>query len=561
MMMLEDRKWWAMLGTAAAGLGLMLGLLLGQVALAQPAAACSQPHELDKYQLLRRLSLDLRNKVPSVAEYEALDSQPTVPMSTITSWMTGDDFRLAMRRYHEDMFWPNVSNVQFQNVASSISPTGTQQAFRLAGVNRRRTYRVDPDNTTALGIDCGDFQATVSGPNKTPTDIREVKNAVGTVTQRQEGWRLVEPYWAPGTQVRVCAYEAQETLEVDVGGTPTSCADPAAHGNRNCGCGPNLRFCYGPNAQVAAVIQRDLREQLNRSVDQVTVGGKPYTDLLLSRTAESSGPIVFWKQFLSNNYSLSRVYTVPDDAEQPPPDAAPARAFNDATWQATTRGAMHAGVLTLPAYLLKFQTNRARANRARIDFECASFVPPTTLEDPATATPACTTSGTDLTKRCTCRYCHNLLEPMAGHFGQFAEAGTTLMSTAKFPRTRANCVGSNNGICNRFYVTEASEPNAGALLPYQYADTATPTHTQIRDALASGPRGYANGIINNKTFAKCTVKRTFQFLVKRELRALPPQTDELALLNTLSQGFEASGYDYRALVESIVSLPQYRRVR
>ena len=45
-------------------------------------------------------------------------------------------------------------------------------------------------------------------------------------------------------------------------------------------------FCYGPRALVALPILDGLREQLNRKVDEVTTGGKPYTDLLLSKTSD-----------------------------------------------------------------------------------------------------------------------------------------------------------------------------------------------------------------------------------------------------------------------------------
>ena len=35
--------------------------------------------------------------------------------------------------------------------------------------------------------------------------------------------------------------------------------------------------------------------------------------------------------------------------------------------------------------------------------------------------------------------------------------------------------------------------------------------------------------------------------------------DEVPLLDSLAQDFVASGYDFRTLVEKIVTLPQYRR--
>jgi hypothetical protein len=41
------------------------------------AKGCDRPVELDKYRLLRRLSVDLRGQVPSYEEHLALEKQKT----------------------------------------------------------------------------------------------------------------------------------------------------------------------------------------------------------------------------------------------------------------------------------------------------------------------------------------------------------------------------------------------------------------------------------------------------------------------------------------------------
>ena len=69
--------------------------------------------------------------------------------------------------------------------------------------------------------------------------------------------------------------------------------------------------------------------------------------------------------------------------------------FGDDTWAPVDRKGLHAGVLTLPGYLLRFQTDRGRANRMRITMTCEYFVPPAKME-PA---PGCQPDGNDLTKR------------------------------------------------------------------------------------------------------------------------------------------------------------------
>ena len=553
---------------------LVLSLIASSAAAQTVPATCDAPHAVDKYQLLRRLSLDLRGRIPSYAEYTALDAQSTVPKAQIKSFLATDDFRVVMRRYHEELFWPNVSNVRLNNVNAQLANQVTQgaaTAWVLGSAGRKKSYRGDADAvTTAHGRNCGDFEQTTfdaAFPGQFRVDVAAAsvyKETQGGVTVTQEGYRLAHPYWEadPLVKIKVCAFDAQETPTVVIGGKTVSCGDATANSRRECGCGPNLRFCYGPAAVVAASITASLREQLGRAVDKVSTGGKPYTDLLLSSKADVNGPISFWKRFMSYNLSLSRIYAVPDASED-----SGNFDFNDTAWHEVDRNdatssdpsaKLHAGVVTLPAYLLRFQTNRGRANRFRIDFECESFVPPSTIEAPGSGTPACTSAGTDLTGRCTCRYCHKILEPLAAGFGQFAEAGTTVLAAAAFPRSAPGCKGSSSALCNRFYVTDTDDTNPGALLPYQYADAA---HPAIGAALAEGPKKRANEIVNDGTFARCAVKRVFSQFVKRDMKVLGTETEELPLLTSLAEGFKTNGYSLPWLVEQVVTLEQYRSVR
>jgi hypothetical protein len=539
-----------------------LALALPAAALAQTAAECQQPRDVDKYQLLRRLSLDLRGRIPDVTEYEALDAQSAVPASVIRSYLSSDDFRLVMRRYHEELFWPNLSNLALANVNAQLVVNGTTNGppdvWLLSSTARRRTFRGVTDANTAHGLQCGDYEQTHflpgGGFRPDPAFIRTT--VVNGVTVRQEGWRLVTPYWST-TPIKVCAYDAQETETVTVGtgaaARTLSCGHFETNGNPACGCGVGLKFCYGPTASVRNVITASAREQVGLLVDRVSTGGRPYTDLVLSRVAPVNGPLAFWKQNLASNLSVNRIWAMPDPTE-PPTN----KAFSDLTWTDVDRGTdLHAGVLTTTAYLLRFQTNRARGNRYRIDFECESYVPPSRLEEPAADN--CSASSDDLTKRCTCRGCHRGLEPLASHWGQFAEGGTTLLTDLiAWPRTRMNCVGSTNAVCNRFYVTNPDADNAGALQPYQYADA---QHPELAPALARGPRKRVNESIANGTFARCVVKRTWSSLMKRDLRLAGPGADEGETLDQLATGFTSNNYSLPWLVEQIVSKPQYRRVR
>ncbi|MDP3155900.1 MAG: hypothetical protein Q8N23_24725 [Archangium sp.] len=530
---------------------LLAVLTLPGFVLAQVSPTCDLPRDIDKYQLLRRLSLDLRGKVPTYEEYAALDTQTTVTPATVQSWLTSDDFRIAMRRYHEELFWPNVSNVALAGTNAQLTLLATPAAWTIASTGKRRLFRGASDVNTAIGAQCGDFEQTQFTTGFVPATAGIRTSVVAGVTVKQEGWRMVTPYWST-TPIKVCAFDAMETERVTVSGKVIECNSIESDARVECGCGPDLKYCYGPTANVRTVIENAMREQLNLMVDRVTTGGQPYTDLVTSRTAPVNGPLVFWKKNLAPHLTYARIVSLPDPNEPLTGDD-----FADTTWRQVDRGsALHAGVLTSAAYLLRFQTNRGRANRARIDFECESFVPPSQLETPAQG---CSDSSDDLTQRCTCRYCHRQLEPLAAGFGPFSEAGTTLMTDlVMFPRTKASCVNSNSAFCKRFYITEDSADNAGALIPWQYANAA---HPEITTALAAGPKGRANAIIADGTFARCAVKRTWSYFMKRDMRLIGTDPDEAATLQTLTTQFQSNGYRLPWLVEQIVSQPGYRRVR
>lgn len=520
-------------------ISLVLAVLLPGLALADDYARCAAPHVVDKYQLLRRLSLDLRGKLPTMDEYAALDAGDSVPASTVPDYLATDGYRSMMRAYHEDLFWPNVSKVRLNNVNAALTKKVTDIAYRIASAARTNLYRGNAD------APCADHEQVDFDP-AFPGQFRPLV-AAGEV----DGWRMVTPYWDPTTPVKVCAYDAQETPTTVVSGKTLSCGYAGANSKKECGCGTNLSYCYASGGLSSGPILSSLREQLGRSVDELTVpGGAPYTNLITSTSAWENGPISFWQQNLAPNYSNTTAYDLQDATAENP-----SKAFTDPSWTKVDLKGAHAGVLTLPAYLLRFQTNRGRANRFRIDFRCTYFVPP----DVMTPAPGCDPNAPDLTQRCNCQYCHGTLEPLAAYFANFSEAGTAnlLASPNPLPVHDASCVGSKSTTCARFYITDATQPRAGYLIPYQFADA----HADVAAHITEGPRALAQSAIDDGSFAQCTVQRVFSRFVKRDMLVAGASTDEAGLLIQLSQSFKDNNYSFSWLVQQVVNLPQYRSVR
>src|SRR3954467_7604193 len=287
----------------------LLPLLLAFAAGA--ADVCAPGDALDKYQYLRRLSLDLRGRVPTVEEYEALDTVGDVPRLLIQTWLATDDFRLAMRRYHKAMLWPNLSNLRINDQGANLGAAATaagEPIYYTPGF--RAAIRRGGD------VPCGDFEQThfdpahPGEPRPAPAFVRTVD--VNGVTVRQEGYRTISPYWDPTTKAKACAYDLQETAQaLHPNGRTVSCSSREADALPECGCGRGLRYCYGPGPAVIPPVLASFREQLGRHVDDVSVGGRPYTDLVLSTDAWENGPLGFWKKNLSPHYSLPSLFAMP----------------------------------------------------------------------------------------------------------------------------------------------------------------------------------------------------------------------------------------------------------
>lgn len=537
-------------------IGVAMTTALSSSALAD-GGQCYLHREMPIERQLRRLSIDLLGTVPDVADYDAVAGKASIPDDLIDAYLADDQFRIQMRHFHEDLLWTNPStvlgDVGFSLSSAVVNPGVT--VFFVPSTSKQRLYR-GGDGTHH----CQDKPQSALGYDAAGMPLTEAMapDAVGPVVA--EGWEDIHPYWEPDPTktIKVCAFDAQAaktyTLPPGDPNAGTMTCDHVLASSKSCGCGANLDYCMIGTVQTAVLTS--MREQLLRSVDAAT-SKPPYSDLLVSKRAYVNGPLVHYFRYLGQRQSFSRTQNLyqPSDGELPDiPYAA------TDTWMPVDRLAPHSGVLTLPAYLLRFQTNRARANRYRIAFEGQFFQPPSTKDT------ACNKDGDDLTQRCVCRSCHVTLEPMAAYFGQMSEAGTT--SLQAFTRAYPSLTACSKGIspassawCDRFYVTvpDLVDPD---ILPYKLKATryADKGHPDVQPHFDSGPGGLAASDIASGLFHQVTTRHMFQMLMKREpnLDAASPDY-EGDLIDGIAKEFQASE-DLKVLVKRLVKLPTYRRM-
>lgn len=507
-------------------------MLLMFAAQAQGLGSCPPDAEyIDGQAHLRALSLDLRGEVPDPADYDALVSDE-VPEALIDTWLSEDAFTERVVRQHQSLFWNNLSNQLL---------LGTQTSLTLLDDIYYMPRKSDLTRGDSEFLHCGDFPTTFVGGEIVP-----VVQPDGSL---QEGWVEVTPYWDPSISVRVCAFDANEAL-VSISGTPCDSRD--TFNDPGCGCGPDLRWCRPSATVVDKVILRGFGEDVDRRVRHLIETDAPYTDLLTGDVGFVNGPMVHYFKHQTGVLRLLRFTADPYG-----PGTLPDLAFSDTdTWVQVDLPEAHAGVLTSPAFLTRFQTNRSRANRFYNDFICQPFQPPVggipNLDDP--------NPSLDLTVREGCKYCHSILEPAAAHWGRWNESGGGYLDTEIYPAFDEECAWcrtsgtSCSQECRDYYLTDPlspeHDPYVGWLKSYTFLEDRHIVNTEV------GPSNLVESTIADGRFQTCVTRRTAEWLLGRELGE-----QDTPWLDDLTQRFSAGGYQYRKLVRDIVMSDNYRRVR
>ncbi len=512
---------------------LILGVLSSGTAMAQ---VCEPSRVQSDLQYLRRLSVDLRGHLPTLAEMESVVANGELDPEIVGAMLDSDGFLNRMRAYHKDLRWTNVESQRLTGVGWTLNAPSEGQSPAYWSAQRALRYR-------GAAVACLDEPARFGQDGRILTTPHPtIEGAV------QDGYVEVEPYWAPGTTVKACAFEAQEALEGPSARNPDIMADcSSTTGSLGCGCGPNLRWCQlnANGISTRFSILDSFAEQLMRFSDAVVRGERPYTDFILATDMEVNGPVAHYVAHQARTGGAIFLSTPEQNYEVPD-----GLGFDEDRWVTVERGPRHAGVLTMPAYLIKFQTNRSRANRFYNAFLCQFFEAPPGGLPPGDD--ACNDEP-NLTERCGCKFCHVAVEPAAAHWGRYSEAGLGALNEGLFPTEQPNCAterGAQQAICQLFYVTEAThpdeEPYLGFLKPYLFADES------MIDAIEQGPAVLAQEAIDSGQFGRCTVRKMWRLFMGQDAGV-----DDEEVIEELFAEFEANDYNLKALILALVTRPEY----
>ena len=529
----------------------LVALALASTTAAQ-AQVCSASALSTELQYLRRLSLDLKGSAPGLAELEQVVQRSAVEPEAIDTMLAPAELKRLLRQHVRALVWGNLRVPLEQNfglIRTEVARPGLPRSTALWIPNRSQFYRrvggqPGPDRRPCYDdVPQADLGYDASGRPLTQLDAEGYA---------REGFELVRPYWEsdPTARVKVCAFEAQSAL-VAPNAPAASCATHlSSYTQPGCGCGPQLAFCQGSSPGgpgTAGQINAALIEQALRLADRIADEGRPLSELLTARELEVNGPLA---HYLRHQTATTTDFMSRGDLGF----VVPQKAFTDPSWTRVTVTGRASGIVTTPFYLLKFASNRARANRFFDAFTCTTLqAPPGGLpgaNDPCSREP-------DLSKRCGCSSCHAALEPAAAAWGRYAERGTFELKEAEFPDLDPTCVADGGPVsarCNTYYRTTAlhpaEQPWVGKLKGLLYLEGAG---LQNFD---QGPSRWANDVVASGVFAQCTVRRFWERLVGRPFNEELP--DERALLQQLQADFIASGHDVRTLLRGIVTAGQYK---
>lgn len=522
-------------------------LLTPHLASSQSPDYCAPTDRMGKYRFLRQLTLDLYGRVPTIDEYERLHERDDVDEALIDEMLGSTEFFDNLAAYHRGLLWTSLPDDDdlFAMTIEERSATDNSEARVWAMRNKQSRYRraytacLDTPHTNfdASGKPLpmqGNFTGSSSCEDVTDDDTGAV------IGCRMDGWVEVEPYWAPGTMLKVCAFDAQSAATEEPG---TYCS--TYDNNPDCGCGAGLLYCAGAGDEGnAAEIRKALTEEPARIFEGVIRAGRPYTEAFETTDTYFNGALRHYYRYLQRKAEgeLRGIAGAPYDAD----------------WEIVQRPDHHAGILTTMGFLLRFTTQRARVNQLYDKFLCDPFQAPAGGLPPATD--ACSLNP-DLSERCGCASCHQTIEPATTFFGRWEEGDFEFQDELEeFRQDCADCT-AGSGTCQNCdragYVTRDLETEPGnvdselgklKVLAWRSSSEA--------NGFSQGPRGLVRQAGYQERLAQCTVQTFSEFVFGRALST----NEKAGWLQEATGRFASNGHDFLQMARDILLDPRYRRI-
>src|SRR5262245_49541167 len=99
-------------------------VLAATTANAQAQSTCSSVKTVPLARQLRQLYLDLLNRPPTIAEYQAAQAKGSISTPDVQALMNTDEFYNRMRLYHRALFKANLAASVFNNGDTRLTGTG-----------------------------------------------------------------------------------------------------------------------------------------------------------------------------------------------------------------------------------------------------------------------------------------------------------------------------------------------------------------------------------------------------------------------------------------------------
>ncbi len=385
--------------------------------------------------------------------------------------------------------------------------------------------------------------------------------------------------------VRVCKEEAQTADSGLVSprakgpwakqhkGEPIACRSGVAHAmSTDCGCGVGLERCLPSEGvkkgDTAFVSASRVGLGVEQPFDRVEQSSSEWTKLWLAQEASMylgriiredrdfrevltgkgtwiNGPLAqFYRSSSGSGVGKMKQYGLADDGD---PLFDPGRVpigllpHDLSTWERVeSRGPRAAGLLTMPVFLEKYATRRARGAAIYSAFLCKSFVAAPNVK----LTPS---NDPNLMTRPGCSTCHTTLEPLAAWFSRVSEGDIRWIPADAMPIENPKCkldaAGKAPPSCRDHYDPAFS----------------TKEHGVLRGAYAShahadaGPIGAGEELANSPELASCIVERITSAFLGR-----PIGSEDAALVSSLREVLTSQGYRMRPLVRALVKSKAYR---